>query len=301
MSTIVPPRPRSRRRGGTPTLAHPAPLAIYTDDTGASRELACVAGAAGTRLLIDQPLGGADGRRLVAHLAADEPAENAAHVARAYLAAPRVCRSLTPADLHLAFGEGASSSNGSDGGSPLGEPSLPQQLLDRRGAVYQLEPVRPAPGIAQLRWTSRQGDDEPRQVLSVRAVVGALESYEPVLGLTRAAVARRERDETISVAVLRAEYERATTSVIVLNRRLREAVEELTARGEVTASEIALRCARVRRGPRGQVSGETSWLARRIGQVPEPGASEPTSWVHSDVLALIARQGLCVAPREVEV
>ena len=47
-------------------------------------------------------------------------------------------------------------------------------------------------------------------------------------------------------------------------------------------------------------SGETSWLARRIGQTPEAGQDQPTPWVHSDVLALIARDGLAMSPNEVE-
>jgi hypothetical protein len=300
MSTLAPPRPRSRRHDGTKTRRK-APLGSYTDAAGTRHELVCVAGAAGTRLVIDQPLDRADRRRLLAHLAADEPPENAALVARTYLAVPRVCRSLAPADLELAFGEGTSACDHADGCSPLGETPLSQRLVDRSGAVYQLAPVRPAARIAQLRWTRRQADCEPRAVLSVRAVVGALQSYQPVLALTRSAVARHEREATVSVALLRAEHERVSTSPIVLNRGLREEVEAVIAGGEVSASEIAIRCGRLRRGPRGKVAGETSWLSRRIGQGPEAGASEPTPWIHSDVLALIAREGLGVSPREVEV
>jgi hypothetical protein len=54
----------------------------------------------------------------------------------------------------------------------------------------------------------------------------------------------------------------------------------------------------MKRDPRGNGSGETSWLARRVGLIADGGASNP--WVHSDTLALIARDGLGVAPREVE-
>src|SRR4029077_17829996 len=126
-------------------------------------------------------------------------------------------------------------------------------------------------------------------------------SYEPALKLTLSAVERHRHDPDVSVALLRAEHDRAAASPIVLNRGLREAVQELLARGEVSISEIAIRCGRVKRGPGGSVSGETSWLARRIGQLPEGGRTEPTPWVHTDVLALIARQGLHVSPREVEV
>jgi hypothetical protein len=300
MSTLAPSRPRSREHNGTQARRQ-APLGSYTDAAGTRHELVCVAGAEDTRLVVDQVLGRAHGPRLLAHLAADEPAQNAALVVSAYLAAPRACRSLTPSDLQLAFGEGVSSSNGANGSPPAGEPSLSERLVDRSGVVYQLAPVRPGAGIAQLRWTGRQADGGRREVLSVRAVVGALESYEPVLALTHAAVARHEGDAAVSVAVLRAEHERVVESPIVLNRGLREAVEAVIASGEVCASEIAIRCGRLRRGPRGRLAGETSWLSRRIGQGPEAGASKPTPWIHSDVLALIAREGLGVSPREVEV
>ena len=300
MSTVASPRPRSREHDAR-KARRKAPLASYTDATGIRHELVCVAAADDTRLVLDQTLGRADGPRLLAHLAADEPAENAALVVNAYLAAPRVCRSLTPSDLHLAVGEGASSSNGANGRLPHGESSSSEPLLDRGGAVYQLEPIRPAAGIAQLRWTRRPPDGARHEVLSVRAVVGALQSYEPVFALTRAAVARHEHDTAVSVAVLRPEHERVLESPIVLNRGLREAIEAVIASGEVSASEIAIRCGRLRRGPRGRLAGETSWLSRRIGLGPEAGASEPTPWIHSDVLALIAREGLGVSPREVEV
>ncbi len=86
----------------------------------------------------------------------------------------------------------------------------------------------------------------------------------------------------------------------MLNRGLREVVQRKLARGELSMSQIAVRCGRVKRDRRGNVSGETSWLARRIGQLPEGGEDAPTPWVHSDVLALIVRQGLGAAPHEVE-
>ena len=86
----------------------------------------------------------------------------------------------------------------------------------------------------------------------------------------------------------------------MLNRRLREAVQARLARGHLTMSEIAIRCGRCKRDRRGNVSGETSWLARRIGLASEAGRDQPTPWVHSDVLALIARDGLGLSPREVE-
>jgi hypothetical protein len=44
---------------------------------------------------------------------------------------------------------------------------------------------------------------------------------------------------------------------------------------------------------------QTSWLNRRIGYKPE-GQAAGHAWVHSDMLALIARAGLGINPCEVE-
>jgi hypothetical protein len=80
-----------------------------------------------------------------------------------------------------------------------------------------------------------------------------------------------------------------------------ENVRELDqAHVEALASEIALRRGRVKRDARGNISGETSWLARHIGQMPEGGEDRPCPWIHTDVLARIARDGLCISPHEVE-
>jgi hypothetical protein len=61
-----------------------------------------------------------------------------------------------------------------------------------------------------------------------------------------------------------------------------------------------MRCGRFKHDRCGRPSGETSWLARRIGLMPEGGARTPTRWVHTDTLALIAREGLGLSPNEVE-
>jgi hypothetical protein len=75
----------------------------------------------------------------------------------------------------------------------------------------------------------------------------------------------------------------------------------MVAGDELSMSSIAIRCDRIKRDRKGNESGETSWLARRIGLLPDGGQSSPTPWIHSDVLGLIARQGLGLSPREVEV
>jgi hypothetical protein len=104
----------------------------------------------------------------------------------------------------------------------------------------------------------------------------------------------------VSTAVLHEQLERVRESPVVLNRKLRLAVLAAGERRDLSMSEIALRCGRIKRDCRGKCSGETSWLARRVGLMPESGSGRPTPWVHSDVLALIARNGLGISPREVE-
>jgi hypothetical protein len=121
-----------------------------------------------------------------------------------------------------------------------------------------------------------------------------------VLALTRRALADREQDGAISVAVLRAEAARVLTSPIVLNRKLRVTALATIERRGLSMSEIAMRCGRIKYDAAGNASGETSWLARRLGILPEGGRRTPTPWIHSDVLALIARDGLGLSPHEVE-
>ena len=123
----------------------------------------------------------------------------------------------------------------------------------------------------------------------------------PERRLTARAIGFHERAGDVSVTVLRAELRRVQVSPIVLNRGLREAVLDAVDRRGQSMSEIAMRCGRVKRDAAGNESGETSWLARRLGLLPEGGRKRATPWIHSDVLALIARDGLGVSPREVEV
>jgi hypothetical protein len=157
--------------------------------------------------------------------------------------------------------------------------------------------------IPELRWCCDEegSSHERREPLSVRDAIAALESYEPIRTLTASAIRRHRIDGVASVALLRAELVRVNESPIVLNRSIREAVLAKTERDALSMSEIAMRCGRIKRDPAGNESGETSWLARRVGLLPEGGHDTPTRWIHTDVLALIARDGLGVSPREVEV
>jgi hypothetical protein len=251
----------------------------------------------GTVLVIDRDASTRGDRRLVAHLAADEPPANAALICRDYLShsGGRLCRSLTPADLSLApFAEGHHD-------EPEANPSDDGELLDSHGHAYQLLASSEGIAIPELRWhrvpsASCDGDARP---LSLRMVIATLESYQPVRALTARAVSLHRHNKRLSVSTLRSELDRVNTSPIVLNRGLREAVQKALAQG-TSMNEITNRCGRFKRDSRGKTYGDTSWLARRVGLHPNPGENDPTPWVHSDVLALIARRGLGISPREVE-
>jgi hypothetical protein len=272
-------------------------LGRYTDPNGLQRELVSVPGARGSALVIDRLTGGLGDERLVAHLWADEPAQNASIVAALYLADARGrrCRALTDDDLRSAPPGSVVEEQ-----TPTNESHVEpcSALMDSHGFVYELV-AQTFGRIKEMRW-HRRSPDGSAESSTLREVIGALESYEPARTLTARALRVHRDDPGISVTSLRAELERITSSHIVLNRQLREAVLAAVRRDGTTLSEIAIRCGRIKHDARGKESGETSWLARRIGVLPEGGHEAPTPWVSSDVLALIAREGLGIAPREVE-
>lgn len=305
MSTISPRAPHTlkTRRANASTYNAGEPLGRYTDPGGRQRELVRRSGAAGSTLVLDRLARTLTDARLVAHLAADEPQENAQIVASLYLAereGARRCRLLTAEDLQSAQYapvESRAAIEPKGAGGAAGE-----QLVDRHGRGYRLALARCGTAISELRWQRHPPDGEYGcpQVVTVREVIGSLESYEPVRALTAQAVKAHATDRAVSVVVLRAELARVCESCVLLNRGLREAVLAAIGKRGLTMSEIAIRCGRCKRDVRGNLSGETSWLARRIGTLPEHGKKAPTPWISSDVLALIARDGLDVCPREVE-
>jgi hypothetical protein len=274
-------------------------LGSYTDVSGRTREVLAGPRADGCVLVVDRDALTLGDRRLVAHLAVDEPVENAALVCAHYLrdASRGRCRRVTAEDL--------------TGKLPLEADDEPPRsaretdLVGRReraeeGAVYRLELACTDTAARELRWCRRRGAAGAPMPVCLREAVGALERYEPVCELTRRALARYRDDADVSTAVLRSELERLRESPIVLNRKLRQMVLLAIEHHGLSLSEIAIRCGRVKCDSKGNTSGETSWLARRVGILPESGSSVPTPWVHSDVLALIARNGLGISPREVE-
>lgn len=279
------------------------PLGRYTDQAGRTRELIAGRRGDGCVLVVDRDALTLGDRRLVAQLAADEPSENAALVCAHYLqdGSRGRCRRVSAEDLTgrpLVYQvESERLADGSLHGN---------ELVGRRAGsscyVYRLVLARTGTAVMELRWHKHPHHGGPAEPVPVclREVIGAVESYEPVCGLTLRALAAHREDPMVSGAVLRSELERVRESPIILNRKLRQAVLVAIERHGLSMSEIAYRCDRVKRDNRGNASGETSWLARRLGVLPESGTKRTTPWVHSDVLALIARNGLGISPREVE-
>jgi hypothetical protein len=276
-----------------------AVLGRYIDPAGRSREIVVRRGFAGSSLVIDRDAATLDDRRLVAHLAADEPARNATLVCNAYVRDARAntarCRRVVADDFRRnPFPDDLETCFDSSGwrGRPLAEPGSSSAL--------RLLKLHTGMAIPELRWCRCANETRaPLQPVSVREAIASLQSYEPVRSLTRRALAQASAGG-VSAAVLRAELSRVLESPIVLNHRLREVALAMIDRSGLSLSQIAIRCGRIKRDAAGNVTGETSWLARRLGILPEGGKQAPTPWIHSDVLALIARRGLGVSPREVE-
>jgi len=265
-------------------------------DTEQERELLRVRRPDGSTLVIDYQLGTLSDGRLVAHLSPDEPAENARIICELYLADDERrgrCRAVTREDFDLTRHATPPPSGG-------GAPAPADALEDADGHVYRIRELPAFETMPELRWTRSRdpGDELDFEPVTFRDVIAAVEAYEPATTITTQALARGGGN--LSTRRLREEYERLAASPIVLNRALREAVQREISHGELSMSEIALRCGRIKRDRRGNEAGETSWLARRIGLMPEGGQEKPCPWVHTDVLALIARNGLDICPREVE-
>jgi hypothetical protein len=273
-------------------------LARYSDRHGRLREVVTQPGSGGSLLVIDRDVATRGDRRLVAHLASDEPPVNATFACSDYLGdvRRRFCRALTVEDLRVTPICGHHDANSPDANSPEGD------LLDRHNRRYRLGPFADGIAVPELRWqrlSREEGCEEASWPLSLREVVATFESYQPMHALTARALSLHRQGPRLSTSTLRCELERMDKSPIVLNRGLREAVRKALANG-LSMGEIARRCGRLKRDTRGNLSGDTSWVARRVGLLPPAGKSEPTPWIHSDVLALIARRGLNISPREVE-
>ncbi len=262
------------------------------------RELVGLARPDGSTFVVDRLARTAGDGRVVARIAASEPPENAAMIAEMYLADETRrgrCRLLSADDL-------ARTRPASSPASIASTVLEHAPLLDGEGYCFRIRELTTGRSVPELRWArSRLHDEqEPPEPVTLRDVVARLEDYEPARALTIETLAAYREDPSCSTCTLDGELQRLQASTIVLNRGLREAVRGAVKFRGLSMSEIALRCGRTKRDRAGRVSGETSWLARRIGQVPESGEQHPSPWVQNDVLALIARDGLRVCPCEVE-
>lgn len=72
------------------------------------------------------------------------------------------------------------------------EPPSPGELRDGRGRRYRLAAVTDHRYGRQTRWL-RRGARGRSETVTLRTVIGALETYEPARAMTRAALARAER------------------------------------------------------------------------------------------------------------
>lgn len=263
------------------------------------RELVGLARPDGSTFVVDRLARNAGDGRVVARIAVSEPPENPAIIAEMYLADESRrgrCRLLSAEDL---AGTRPASPPASTASTVLEH----APLLDGEDYCFRIRELTTGHSVPELRWArSRLHDDEQEQPepVTLRDVVARLEDYEPARALTIETLAAYREDSSCTTCTLDGELQRLQESTLVLNRGLREAVIAAVKYGSMSMSEIALRCGRTKRDRTGRVSGETSWLARRIGQACESGEEYPSPWVQSDVLARIARDGLGVCPREVE-
>jgi hypothetical protein len=305
--TTAPPRPPNRlggaQRRAPAAHQHPpaapasseepgAPLGEYQGPDGEAREIVLTPGRRGGVLVIDRAADTLGDPRLVAALAPDEPTENAGIVTALYLAdtAGRRCGAL--GDTELAEPPAASQQ----------EPKpqrLPQRLLDANKNRYRVQTLPAAhDNGSEVRWTKAPpaGREGPTVIVTLRSTVGALEAYEPALAISERALAA---SAPAVRATLAGELRRLRNSAMVLNRLLREHVQAEVARG-TSLRELAHRCGRVQRNRAGVECGEAAWIARRVGLITEASLATPNHWIHSTVLALIAREALDVNPGEVE-
>ncbi len=186
-------------------------LGRYLDSDARRRQVVALPGARGSMLVVDRDEDTLGDRRLVAHLAPDEPPGNALIVCDHYLSdtAGHWCRRVTAEDLRaVPFGE-------DDEQDPDPEAvTAPARavLTDRRGCTYRLELCPTDMSIPELRWHRRSPAAEGSEPVGMREVIAALESYEPVRTLTSRALALHRTDPEISTSMLRAEQSRAERS-----------------------------------------------------------------------------------------
>ena len=271
------------QRNHPPPATPPRCLASYRLK-GIAREVVVLRGARGTTLVVDRERATQRDPRLLGELAREEPIANAKALVADYMRrspAQRRCAPLTGArSHHVAARE---------------PPQLPRQLCGPDGSWYRIAEIGAEPGACgALRWqrTLPATRGARGSVTTLRDVVGALESYGPAIAMSEHAIAA---NPTVDHKVLAGEIKKLRNSTLVLNRRLREAVEAALA-VSMPLCEIAARCGRYRRDC--AETGEGSWVARRVGIAADGGATTP--WITSDTLSQIA-EAIGLDPQDVEI
>ena len=173
------------------------------------REVVALPGALGSVLVVDRDSSTLGDLRLLAHLASDEPPENARLVCDSYLEDRwgRWSRRVTPEDLEtVPFEEQLLLED------RAGEQPSEVELTDGHGRGYRLQVLPGERCSLWVRWC-RSGSDpqcDQLQAVSVRDVIAGIESYEPVRSLTLEAIACYRGDGLVSVARLALESSEST-------------------------------------------------------------------------------------------
>ena len=222
-------------------------------------------GADGSRLLVDRREDDGGDPRLLAHLAAMSPTPTpGSSAASSWPRRPRVARALRPSDF------GAPPDGSRDPAEHRRSSRRPRPTP--HGRRYFLR-ASGTPAGAALAPRRRAVAAAPRR-LSARDVIGALEAYEPVCPLTRAAVERFRADRSV----------RSRRSSVELRRdrvepdRPQPPAARGGARGGaehgVSLSAIAMACGRIKRDQPRQRLGRDE-LARPPRRAAAAGAGRP--------------------------
>jgi hypothetical protein len=155
----------------------PSCLGQYvSEQTGLAREIITLSRPDGSTFVVDCLAHTAKDGRVVAHLMASEPPENASIIVGMYLADDRKghCSLLSTEDL--ARIRNASSRAGSATTVLKRSP-----LLDGDGYCYRILELSSAGSVPELRWARLRlhGDEDPPDPLTLRDLVGRLQDYEP--------------------------------------------------------------------------------------------------------------------------
>ena len=243
------------------------------------REVVSLQRPDGSTLVVDYQLGALSDGRLIAHLAADEPPENAHIVCELYLADDTKgrCRAVTQEDFDL-------TRHATPPPPAADAPTAVDSLKDADGHVYRIRELPTLETMPELRWTRSASQAAssastpciPRCRRRCRSLRAGANPHRPGAHPLR---------QDLSTRRLAEEHERLSGSPIVLNRGLREAVQRVL-RDELSMSEIAhpLRADQARQARQPERGDELAGAPHR----PAAGGEGRPTWSQRQ-LALIAR------------